>query len=96
MLRHADGDADGKDDRQVAEDDVAGAAHDGEQRVQERAVAEGAFQAVGLNGRRVREGRADAEEQTGNRQDGDRQHEASADGLQHAENLVFHTDSSLE
>ena len=59
MLRHADGDADGKDDRQVAEDDVAGAAHDGEQRVQERAVAEGAFQAVGLNGRRVREGRAD-------------------------------------
>lgn len=31
LFGHADGDADGKDDRQVAEDDVAGITHDGEQ-----------------------------------------------------------------
>lgn len=67
LFGHADGDADGKDDRQVAEDDVAGITHDGEQGMKDGPIPENVFQSIGLDGCGVCERRADTEKQTGDR-----------------------------
>ena len=89
-LGHADGDADGEDDRQVAENRAARAGHDGQQAAEERSITEDGFETIRLDGRRIGERCADAEQDTGDRQHGDRQHEAAADALQYAEDFVFH------
>ena len=87
---HADGDADGEDDRQIAEDGAACTRHDGEERVECRAFAENRSKTVRFYGRGIRKRRADAQEDTGDRQYGDGQHETSPDALEYAENFVFH------
>ena len=87
---HADCNTDGKDDRQVAKDRTAGAAHDGEQCMEECSITEQAFETIHFDGCRVGEGAADTEQETCNRQDCNRQHETAADTLQYAKNFVFH------
>ena len=94
-LRHADGDADGEDDRQVAEDRAARARHDGEKRVKRRSCTEYGGKSVRLDGRGVRERRAEPQEYAGDRQDGDGQHEAASDALEYTENFVFHDSENL-
>ena len=89
-LCHADGDADGEDDRQISEDGAARTCHDGEQRMQRRAAPEDAAETVRLYRRWVGERRADAEQDACDRQNGDGQHEAAANPLEHTENLIFH------
>ena len=94
-LRHADGDADGEDDRQVAEDRAARVRHDGEKRVKRRSRAEYGGKAVRLDGRGIRERRAESQEYAGDRQDGNGQHEAASDALEYTENFVFHDSENL-
>ena len=89
-LCHADGDTNREDDRQIAEDRAAGARHDREQRVQCRARTEDAAEPVSLNRRRIRERRADAEQNARNRQNRDRQHKAAPDALEHTKDFIFH------
>ena len=89
-LCHTDRNADRKDDRQIAEDRAARTRHDREQRVQRRPRTEDTAETVRLDRRRVRERRADAEQDTCNRQDRDRQHEAAPDALEYTKDLIFH------
>ena len=90
LLGHADGDAHGEQQGQVVKDRAAALVHDVEDGVDDGAGVDDAGQTVGLQHRLVGEGTADAQQQARNGQQGDGQHEGTADTLQHAENFVFH------
>ena len=94
LLCHADRHADCKDQRQVVEHNRARIVEHLQDRIDDRAWAHDAHQAVGLEHGFVGERAADAEKQAGDRQNGDRQHKRTADALQYAENLIFHLVSS--
>ena len=93
-LRHADCYADSEDDWQVAENRITGAAHNHQQGMQQSSAAEKALHPIHLDCRRIRERAAYTQQQASNRQDSNRQHEAAANALQNAEDLIFHSVNS--
>ena len=74
VLGEAERDADGEDQRQVGEDHVARVLHQSAKRVPES----------------MEVGRADAQQQTRDRQHRDRQHQGLADFLQECESVLKH------
>ena len=90
LFGHADGNAHGEQQGQVAEDGAAALVHDVQHGVDGRALVDDAVKAVGLQHGGVGEGAADTQQQTRHRQQSDGQHKGPPHALQHAENLVFH------
>lgn len=59
--------------------------------MQRCSCAEHSTETVCRNGRRVRERRADAEQDARDRQDRDRQHKAAPNALEHTKDFIFHS-----
>lgn len=55
-----------------------------------RTVTEDGGKTVGLEGSRVGEGAADTEQETCDRQNGDREHKAPSDSLEYPEKIILH------
>ena len=90
LFRHADGNAHRKEQGEVIEYRAAALIHNIKHGVQQAARINDAGQVVCLQHSRVGKRAADAEQQTGYRQQRDRQHERPSDTLQNAKNLIFH------
>ena len=89
-VRHTDGDAHGKDQRQVVKDGASDVVHDHQKSVEQSTVSQETLQVIGFNGGGVGEGAAKSQKKPCNGQNGDWQHEASSHSLQNAEYFVFH------
>ena len=90
LLGHTDGDAHRKDNVQIVKDNGACRIEHLQNCIDEGAGPHNSHQAIGFQHGFIGERSADAEEQTGNRKNGNRQHKRSADALQYAKNLIFH------
>ena len=92
---HADGHAHGEQQSQVIEDRAAALVHDVQERINRAARIDDAGEVVGLQHGLVGEGTADAQQQSGDREQRYGQHKRTAHPLQDAKDLVFHFVSSL-
>ena len=61
----------------------------------QRPISQNTLQMIGGNGRRVRKGASDSQQEAGHRQNGDGQHKAPSHPLQYTKNLIFHIRSFL-
>ena len=90
LFRHADGNAHGKQQRQVIEHGTACLAHDIQNGVEQSALVNDIAQMIGLNGRGVGKGTSQTQQKSSHGQQRNGEHKRAPHSLQYAENLVFH------
>ena len=95
LLGHTDGHAHGEKKGQVVEYGAAALIHDVQNRIEYAALIDHAGEAVGLQHGLIGERAADAQQQSGYREQSDGQHKGPAHPLQYAKYLILHNEFLL-
>ena len=96
LFRHTDSYAHSEEQGKVVEDNASRSAHNAEDGVEQTALADQARKSVSLKRGGVGEGASDAEKESRNGKQSDRQHKRAPDSLKYPEYLVFHKIFSFE